>query len=81
MRKEELINYAMKGILADIRDLEKQVEKGKQYLRMIENRGEVPTKLSINEIQAVITQKREEIERLDRMRFDLQWELNNPEEQ
>ena len=72
MKKEELINYAMKGILADIRELEKQVEKGKQYLRMIENR---------EEIQAVIAQKREEIEKLDRMRFDLQWELSNPEEQ
>ena len=72
MKKEELINYAMKGILADIRELEKQVEKGKQYLRMIENR---------EEIQAVIAQKREEIEKLGRMRFDLQWELSNPEEQ
>ena len=81
MKKEELINYAMKGILADIRELEKQVEKGKQYLRMIENREEIPTKLSMSEIQAVIAQKREEIEKLDRMRFDLQWELINPEEQ
>lgn len=48
---------------------------------MIENREEIPTKLSMSEIQAVIAQKREEIEKLDRMRFDLQWELSNPEEQ
>lgn len=80
MEKYELLQWAVKGIRAEIDDLEKQINKGNKYLTMIENGEKSPTKLSADEIKKVISEKKDEIERLDRKRFNIQWEISELEE-
>ena len=76
MKHEELLKWAVKGIAAEIDSLEKTINQGKQLLLQYE-RGEKPkTTKTPYEINEVIREKRAEIERLDRMRFDLTWEMS-----
>ncbi len=75
MEHTELLKWAVKGIRAEIDSIEKTVNQGKQLLLQYE-RGQKPkTTKTPYEIREVIREKRAEIERLDRMRFDLTWEL------
>lgn len=75
MKKEDLIKYAMKGLSADIDELEKSINQGKRFLLQYE-RGEQPkTPKTPQEIKAIIQDKKAEIERLARLKSDLQWEL------
>ena len=75
MKRNELTEWAVKGIAAEIDGLEKTVNEGKRLLLQYE-RGEQPkTKKTPAEIRDIISDKRAEIERLAKMRFDLTWEL------
>lgn len=75
MKKEDLIKYAMKGLSADIDELEKSINQGKRFLLQYE-RGEQPkTPKTPQEIKVIIQDKKAEIERLSRLKSDLQWEL------
>lgn len=75
MNEKDLIKWAVKGIMAEIDGLEKTINQGKQLLLQYE-RGEKPkTTKTPYEIREIIGEKRAEIERLDKMRFDLTWEL------
>ena len=76
MNEKELLKWAVKGLRAEIDKLEKDVNKGKRFLLEYE-RGEKPkTTKTPFEIKEIIKQKVTEIEKLDRMKFDLEWELN-----
>lgn len=75
MRKQELINYAIKGVMAEIRELEKDVRKGYKFLEDMNNGVPVKTPLNQYEIKEVIAKKKAEIEELDKKRNDLKWEL------
>ncbi len=75
MNEKDLIKWAVKGIAAEIDGLEKTVNQGKQLLLQYE-RGQKPkTTKTPDEIREVIQEKKAEIERLAKMRFDLTWEL------
>lgn len=75
MNEKDLIKWAVKGITAEIDSIEKTVNQGKQLLLQYE-RGEKPkTTKTPFEIRQIIQEKKAEIERLDKMRFDLTWEL------
>lgn len=75
MNEKDLIKWAVKGIAAEIDGLEKTVNQGRQLLLQYE-RGQKPkTTKTPAEIREVIQEKKAEIERLDKMRFDLTWEL------
>ena len=76
MKKEELFEYAIKGISADIDKLEKSVREGERFLIEIANGKQPKTKLSAEEIKQIIRQKRNEIEELSKKHFDLRWELS-----
>lgn len=76
MKEADLIKWAVKGITAEIDGIEKSINHGKQLLLQYE-RGQKPkTTKTPNEIREIIQEKKAEIERLARMRFDLQWELD-----
>ena len=75
MNQKDLIAWAVKGIGAEIDGLEKTINQGKQLLLQFE-RGEKPkTTKTPYEIEQIIREKRAEIEKLSKMRFDLTWEL------
>lgn len=75
MNEKDLIKWAVKGIAAEIDGLEKTINQGKQLLLQYE-RGQKPkTPKSPDEIRQIIQEKKAEIERLSKMKFDLTWEL------
>lgn len=76
LTQKQILEYAVKGILADIRELEKTVRQGYEYVRQIEN-GEKPkvTKTKF-EILEICRESKEEIERLDKERFELRWKID-----
>lgn len=75
MKQDELLKWAVKGIMAEIDGIEKTVNQGKQLLLQYE-RGQKPkTTKTPDEIREIIQEKKAEIERLDKMRFDLTWEI------
>ena len=76
MNTTELMKWAVKGLAAEIDELEKAVNQGKRYLLEYE-RGEKPkTPKTPDEIRQIIREKQAEIEKLDKMKFDLKWEID-----
>lgn len=80
MKKQELIEWAIKGIGAEIDKHEKNLNKAYQYLLSFE-KGEKPNiTRTEEEIKDYIRSKKHEIQQLDKMKFDLKWqqsELND----
>lgn len=76
MNTTELMKWAVKGLSAEIDELEKAVNRGKQYLSEYEKGGQPKTTKTPDEIREIIREKRAEIEKLDKMKFDLKWELD-----
>jgi hypothetical protein len=74
MERKELLEWAIKGLSAEISELDKTVRKGKGYLTDYYI-GKIPkTKLTPEEIKKVVEEKEKQIEALDKKRFDLSWE-------
>lgn len=76
MKKQEILEFAIKGIAAEIDELEKSIYQGRRFLNEIENGKQPKTKLSAEEIKNIIRQKQSEIDELSKKQFDLRWQLN-----
>lgn len=76
MNTTELMKWAVKGLSAEINELEKDVNRGKRYLSIYEMGGQPKTPKTPDEIREIIREKKAEIERLDKMKFNLKWELD-----
>lgn len=74
MKRKELLTWAIKGLSAEIDELDKSVQKGKKYLEEHRKGGQPKTPMTPEEIKKVISEKKKQIELLDKKRFDLSWE-------
>lgn len=74
MEQKELLEWAIKGLYAEIQELEKTVQKGEKYLEEYQKGKQTGTKKSPEEIKKIISEKKKQIEILDKKRFDLSWE-------
>lgn len=59
---------------AEIQELEKTIRKGEKYLAEYQNGKQPITPMTPEEIKKVISEKKKQIELLDKKRFDLSWE-------
>lgn len=75
LTEKQILQYAIKGLTADIDELEKTVNKGKQYLLQYEKGEQPKTPKSPDEIKAIIAEKQVEIEKLSEIKFDLKWKI------
>ena len=80
MREQELIQWAIKGIDAEIEQKEKDVNKGMQYLLQFEQGKKPNTPKTEYEVKEIIRNKKAEIEELAKMKFNLKWQLTEVEE-
>ena len=71
MEQKELLSWAIKGIYAEIQELEKTIQKGEKYLEEYRKGKQMRTKKSPEEIKKIIFEKKKQIELLDKKRFDL----------
>ena len=69
-----LMEYAVKGINADIDKLERSIRRGHQLLKDIESGIAHPTSKQPDEIRKVIFEKKAEIEHLKRLESDIEWQ-------
>lgn len=77
LEQKQILEYAIKGIAAEIDELEKAVRQGYDLVKKIDNGEKVKTPKTKFEILDIIREKKAEIERLDKERFDLKWELSD----
>lgn len=73
MDRKQLIEYARKGIVAEIRKHEKKVIRGRAYLKAMDNGERVNTPLSRSQVEAVIARAKAEIKRLSDEEMELRY--------
>lgn len=76
MKRKELLTWAIKGLSAEIDELDKSVQKGKKYLEEYRKGGQPKTEKTPEEIEKIISEKKTQFEILVKKRFDLSWELD-----
>ena len=76
MSEKEILQWAVKGITAEIDELEKAVNRGKQLLLQYEKGQQPKTPKTPQEIKAIIQEKKAQIEKLDKERFALSWKVD-----
>lgn len=69
-----LMDYAIKGINADIDKLERSIRRGKQLLKDIESGISHPTSKQPDEIRKIIFERKSEIEHLKQLESDIEWQ-------
>jgi len=72
---KELKEWAVKGMLKEIREHEKTVSKGYLMLQHIKDGKSVKTDMTVPEIKKVIKEHESLIEYIDEQRNALLWEL------
>ena len=72
---KELVDFACKGISAEIDKKEKTIRQGYELISQIESGEKVKTKMTAAQIREVIVNEKAEIEELCRKKFDYKWEL------
>lgn len=76
LTQKQILEYAVKGIYADIDKLEKDINKGKQLLLQYERGQQPKTPKTPQEIKDIISDKNAEIEKLSKVNFDLRWKIS-----
>ncbi len=71
----DILDFAIKGVNADIDKLEQSIKKGRNLLKEYENGVTFKAKKTPYEIQEVIQKKKAEIEDLKQIENELQWQL------
>ena len=74
MERKELLSWAIKGLSAEIDELERSIRKGEKYLDEYRNGKQPKSKKTPEEIKNIIQEKKKQIESLDKKRFNLSWE-------
>ena len=76
LSQKQILQYAIKGITAEIEKLEKTVREGNALIKKIENGEQVKAKATKYEIAEIVKEKKAEIEKLDKERFALSWQVD-----
>ena len=76
MLDKHILEYAVKGMSAEIEALEKDIRRGYKLVEQIENGGKVKTPKNKQEILDIIAEKKKEVERLDKEKFALKWQID-----
>ena len=64
LNEKQLLDFALKGVNAEIDEIEKKVNQGKKYLQQYENGEKPKTPKTAYEIKKIIKKKNAEIEKL-----------------
>jgi len=76
----KILEYAIKGINAEIDEIEKTIHQGQQFLKQYENGEKPKTTKTQYEIHVIIRKKKAEIEKLVKDKDDIKWQLAELEE-
>lgn len=76
LEQKQVLEYAIKGINAQIDELEKTINQGKQFLKQYENGEKPKTPKAPHEIKKIIQEKKDEIEKLAKDKNELYFMLD-----
>ncbi len=75
MTEKQILTYAIKGIAAEIEQLEKDIKQGYKFIEQIENGEKVKTPKTKFEILEIITEKDKKMKELEKEKFALSWQV------
>lgn len=75
MTEKQIYEYALKGITADIEQLDKDIRQGYKYIEQIDKGEKVKTPKTKQEILDIIKAKKQEMENLEKEKFNIKWHL------
>lgn len=75
MTAKEILQYAVKGINAEIEQLEKDIKQGYKFIEQIDNGEKVKTPKSKYEILEIIAEKDEQMKKLEKEKFAISWQV------
>ena len=75
MTAKEILQYALKGIAAEIEQLEKEVKQGYKLVEQIDNGEKVKTPKTKFEILDIISEKKEKMQKLEKEKFAISWQV------
>lgn len=75
MTDKKILAYALKGITVEIQQLEKEIKQGYKFIEQIENGEKVKTPKTKYEILEIISKKKNEMEILEKEKFEISWQL------
>lgn len=67
LNDKNILEYAIKGVDAEIAEIEKSISKGKKIIKEDESK--------LYDVQPIINLKKAEIEKLVKFKDDLKWQL------
>lgn len=73
---KQILEYAVKGLAADIDKLKNDVIKGKKLIEQIDNGQKPKTAKTRQEVASVISAKLDEIEKLEKELANIRWQLD-----
>jgi len=80
LTQKQILEYAIVGVTKEIDDLEKTVNKGKQFLLQYEKNENPKTPKTPQEIKTIIQEKKAEIEKLANLKNEMKWALTEFEQ-
>lgn len=75
MTDKQIYKYALKGIAAEIEQLEKDIKQGYKFIKQIDNGEKVKTPKTKYEILDIITEKEAEMKKLEKEKFAISWQI------
>lgn len=73
--QKRVLELALKGIRAEIKDEQRTIEKGSLLIKALDNREPIPSKLSRYEIEQIIIKARKRVNELLEEEHEIEWEL------
>ena len=79
MEKTELYEWALKGVIAEMKELESDIQYGELLIKSIE-RGNAKTSINRNQAISVVSEKIEKLNQLSKTEHTIKWVLATLEE-
>ena len=76
LNQKEILQYALKGIAVEIEELEKAIKQGYKFIEQIDKGEKVKTKKTKFEILDIITEKENQMKKLEKEKFNIKWQID-----
>lgn len=79
MEKAELYEWALKGVISEMKELESDIQYGELLIKSID-RGNAKTSINRNQAVSVVSEKIEKLKQLSKTEHTIKWVLATLEE-
>ena len=76
MTEKQIYKYALRGIMVELEELEKDIKQGYKLAEQIDNGEKVKTKKTKYEILDIVKEKKAKFEQLEKEKFAISWHID-----